>query len=78
MLRSSPATQNSGDEQHDQHSSCDLSDHGIGQPEDALRSNAHGCELDVLPVKHAGLGIFFATMSLGVWYVFRKRGRIYI
>ena len=24
------------------------------------------------------LGIFFATMSLGVWYVFRKRGRIYI
>jgi len=26
----------------------------------------------------ATLGIFFATMSLGVWYVFRKRGRIYI
>ena len=24
------------------------------------------------------LGIFFATMSLGVWYVFRKRGGIYI
>lgn len=24
------------------------------------------------------LGIFFAVMSLGVWYVFRKRGRIYI
>jgi NADH:ubiquinone oxidoreductase subunit 3 (subunit A) len=24
------------------------------------------------------LGIFFATMALGVWYVFRKRGRIYI
>jgi NADH:ubiquinone oxidoreductase subunit 3 (subunit A) len=24
------------------------------------------------------LGAFFATMSLGVWYVFRKRGRIYI
>ena len=24
------------------------------------------------------LGIFFATMSLGVWYVVRKRGRIYI
>jgi NADH:ubiquinone oxidoreductase subunit 3 (subunit A) len=24
------------------------------------------------------LGTFFATMSLGVWYVFRKRGRIYI
>ena len=24
------------------------------------------------------LGIFFATMSLCVWYVFRKRGRIYI
>ena len=24
------------------------------------------------------LGIFFGTMSLGVWYVFRKRGRIYI
>ena len=24
------------------------------------------------------LGIFFATMSIGVWYVFRKRGRIYI
>ncbi len=24
------------------------------------------------------LGLFFATMSLGVWYVFRKRGRIYI
>ncbi len=24
------------------------------------------------------LAMFFATMSLGVWYVFRKRGRIYI
>lgn len=24
------------------------------------------------------LGLFFTTMSLGVWYVFRKRGRIYI
>ena len=24
------------------------------------------------------LAVFFATMSLGVWYVFRKRGRIYI
>ena len=24
------------------------------------------------------LSVFFATMSLGVWYVFRKRGRIYI
>jgi len=24
------------------------------------------------------LAAFFATMSLGVWYVFRKRGRIYI
>ena len=24
------------------------------------------------------LGLFFAIMSLGVWYVFRKRGRIYI
>ena len=24
------------------------------------------------------LAIFFTTMSLGVWYVFRKRGRIYI
>ena len=24
------------------------------------------------------LAIFFATMALGVWYVFRKRGRIYI
>ena len=24
------------------------------------------------------LSAFFATMSLGVWYVFRKRGRIYI
>ena len=24
------------------------------------------------------LTVFFATMSLGVWYVFRKRGRIYI
>jgi NADH:ubiquinone oxidoreductase subunit 3 (subunit A) len=24
------------------------------------------------------LSLFFATMSLGVWYVFRKRGRIYI
>jgi hypothetical protein len=26
----------------------------------------------------AVLGAFFAIMSLGVWYVFRKRGRIYI
>ena len=24
------------------------------------------------------LAVFFAIMSLGVWYVFRKRGRIYI
>ena len=24
------------------------------------------------------IGLFFAIMSLGVWYVFRKRGRIYI
>ena len=24
------------------------------------------------------LGAFFATMSLGVWYVLRKRGRLYI
>ena len=24
------------------------------------------------------LGLFFTIMSLGVWYVFRKRGRIYI
>ena len=24
------------------------------------------------------LALFFAIMSLGVWYVFRKRGRIYI
>ena len=24
------------------------------------------------------LSLFFAIMSLGVWYVFRKRGRIYI
>jgi hypothetical protein len=24
------------------------------------------------------LGLFIAIMSLGVWYVFRKRGRIYI
>jgi NADH:ubiquinone oxidoreductase subunit 3 (subunit A) len=24
------------------------------------------------------LAIFFSTMSAGVWYVFRKRGRIYI
>ena len=22
--------------------------------------------------------VFFATMTLGVWHVFRKRGRIYI
>ena len=26
----------------------------------------------------ATLAAFFTTMSLGVWYVFRKRGRIYI
>ena len=26
----------------------------------------------------ATLAVFFTTMSLGVWYVFRKRGRIYI
>jgi len=24
------------------------------------------------------IGAFFGIMSLGVWYVFRKRGRIYI
>jgi len=24
------------------------------------------------------IAVFFTIMSLGVWYVFRKRGRIYI
>jgi len=38
------------------------------------QTNAINKAVDALVV----LGIFFATMSAGVWYVFRKRGRIYI
>ena len=34
--------------------------------------------IDVVGTEMIVLTIFFATMTLGVWHVFRKRGRIYI
>ena len=34
--------------------------------------------IDVVGTEMIILTIFFATMTLGVWHVFRKRGRIYI
>ena len=34
--------------------------------------------IDVVGTEMIVLTIFFATMVLGVWHVFRKRGRIYI
>ena len=41
---------------------------------DSARDNAVAKAKDALMV----LSAYFAIMSLGVWYVFRKRGRIYI
>ena len=34
--------------------------------------------IDVVGTEMIILSIFFMTMTLGVWHVFRKRGRIYI
>ena len=34
--------------------------------------------IDVVGTEMIILTVFFATMTLGVWHVFRKRGRIYI
>jgi hypothetical protein len=34
--------------------------------------------VDLVGTEMIILTIFFATMTLGVWHVFRKRGRIYI
>ena len=34
--------------------------------------------MDLVGSEMLVLAIFFATMTLGVWHVFRKRGRIYI
>jgi len=34
--------------------------------------------IDVVGTEMIVLTVFFATMVLGVWHVFRKRGRIYI
>ncbi len=34
--------------------------------------------IDVVGTEMIVLTVFFATMTLGVWHVFRKRGRIYI
>jgi hypothetical protein len=41
---------------------------------DSARDSAVAKAKDALMV----LSAYFAIMSLGVWYVFRKRGRIYI
>ena len=41
---------------------------------DSARDNADAKAKDALMI----LSAYFAIMSLGVWYVFRKRGRIYI
>ena len=49
---------------------CDENEYEGGDPADLTVADAESALLT--------LGIFFATMSLGVWYVFRKRGRIYI
>ena len=45
---------------------------------DATNGSTSGDAVDVVGSEMLILTIFFATMVLGVWHVFRKRGRIYI
>ena len=45
---------------------------------DATNTTSSESGLDLVGAEMLVLLIFFATMVLGVWHVFRKRGRIYI
>jgi NADH:ubiquinone oxidoreductase subunit 3 (subunit A) len=45
---------------------------------DATNGSSSADPVDVVGSEMLILTIFFATMVLGVWHVFRKRGRIYI
>ena len=45
---------------------------------DATNTTSSKSGLDLVGAEMLVLLIFFATMVLGVWHVFRKRGRIYI
>ena len=45
---------------------------------DASADSNGSAPIDVVGTEMIVLTVFFATMVLGVWHVFRKRGRIYI
>ena len=45
---------------------------------DATKTSSGSSSIDLVGTEMIVLTIFFATMVLGVWHVFRKRGRIYI
>ena len=45
---------------------------------DVTNTTSSESGLDLVGAEMLVLLIFFATMVLGVWHVFRKRGRIYI
>ena len=45
---------------------------------DATSATSSGSAIDMVGTEMIVLTVFFATMVLGVWHVFRKRGRIYI
>ncbi|NCF97245.1 MAG: NAD(P)H-quinone oxidoreductase subunit 3, partial [Euryarchaeota archaeon] len=45
---------------------------------DATNGSTNSDPIDAVGSEMLILTIFFATMVLGVWHVFRKRGRIYI
>ena len=45
---------------------------------DASADSNGSAPIDIVGTEMIVLTVFFATMVLGVWHVFRKRGRIYI
>jgi NADH:ubiquinone oxidoreductase subunit 3 (subunit A) len=45
---------------------------------DATSATSSGSPTDMVGTEMLVMTVFFATMVLGVWHVFRKRGRIYI
>jgi hypothetical protein len=45
---------------------------------DATSATSSGSPIDMVGTEMIVMTVFFATMVLGVWHVFRKRGRIYI
>ncbi|MEL0100657.1 MAG: hypothetical protein VW862_03020, partial [Euryarchaeota archaeon] len=45
---------------------------------EATNTTSGDSGLDLVGKEMIVLLVFFATMVLGVWHVFRKRGRIYI